>query len=25
MDGWELSGVQLPDQAGTALVLMRPR
>ena len=25
MDGWELSGVQLPDPAGSVLVLMRPR
>ena len=25
MDGWELAGVQLPDQAGSVLVLMRPR
>jgi hypothetical protein len=24
MDGWEVSGVQLPDQAATVLVLMRP-
>jgi hypothetical protein len=24
MEGWEVAGVQLPDQAGTVLVLMRP-